>query len=150
MPGSVDWPRKPSLRYSGAPRQRRPFLLIVAVLALVVVACWAALSYYVDALWFKSIGYGDLFWKTLSIRWAVFTVFAAATFVILHGLFLALKQAHRDDLPTSHTIFLGGQPLKLPVERVLRFLAPTMALAIALATASGMMAEWPTLALYWY
>jgi uncharacterized protein len=150
MPGSVDWPRKPSLRYSRAPRQRRPFLLIVAVLAFVVVACWAALSYYVDALWFESIGYGDVFWKTLSVRWVVFTVFAAATFIVLYGLFLALKRAHRNDLPINHTIFIGGQPLKLPVERVLRVIAPAIALLIALATGAGMMAEWPSLALYWY
>jgi uncharacterized membrane protein (UPF0182 family) len=150
MSGSVDWPRKPSLRYSRPPQQRRPFLTIVVVLSLVVIACWAVLSYYVDALWFKSIGYGDVFWRTLTFEWIVFAVFAAATFIILYGLLLALKRTHLNDLPTSHTIFVGGQPLKLPVERVLRFIAPAIAFIIALATGFGMMAQWPTMALYWY
>jgi uncharacterized membrane protein (UPF0182 family) len=59
----------------------------------------AALSYYVDVLWFGSLGYGDVFWKTLSLQWEIFTAFAAATFLILYGSFLALKRAHLPDLP---------------------------------------------------
>jgi len=30
------------------------------------------------------------------------------------------KRAHLPDLPSGHTIFIGGQPVKLPVEPVLR------------------------------
>ena len=108
------------------------------------------MSYYVDALWFRSLGYGDVFWKTLSLRWAVFAAFAAATFFILYGSFLALKRACLAGLPSSHTIFVGGQPVQLPVESVLRIIGPGASLVIAALTGAGMMAEWPTLALYWY
>ena len=95
MPQSIDWPRMgPS-----QPRRRR-FVLILVVLAVIFFfGARAALSYYVDLLWFRSLGYGDVFWKTLNLRWEVFTVFAAATFVILYGSFLALKRAHLSDLP---------------------------------------------------
>jgi hypothetical protein len=109
-----------------------------------------ALSYYVDVLWFGSLGYGDVFWKTLSLQWGIFTAFAAATFLVLYGSFLALKRLHLPDLPSGHTIFIGRQPVKLPVEPVLRLIALAVSLAIALATGAGMMAEWPTLALFWY
>jgi uncharacterized membrane protein (UPF0182 family) len=88
--------------------------------------------------------------KTLSLQWEVFTAFAAATFLILYGSFLALKRAHLPDLPDGHTILIGGQPLKLPVEPVLRLIALGISLAIAAATGAAMTGEWPTLALFWY
>src|SRR5450755_4876852 len=146
MPESIDWPPPQPAR----PRRRRSFLIILVVLAGVVFGGRTALSYYVDVLWFRSLGYGDVFWKTLALQWGIFTAFAAATFLILYGWFLTLKRAHLSDLPNGHTILIGGRPVKLPVEPVLRLIALGVSLAIAAATGAGMMAEWPTLALYWY
>src|SRR5271154_4975785 len=146
MPESIDWPPPQPAR----PRRRRRFLLILVVLVGVVFGGRTALSYYVDVLWFRSLGYGDVFWKTLSLQWGIFTAFAAATFLILYGWFLALKRAHLSDLPSGHTILIGGRPVKLPVEPVLRLIALGVSLAIAAATGAGMMAEWPSLALFWF
>jgi uncharacterized membrane protein (UPF0182 family) len=146
MPESIDWPPPHQAR----PRRRRRFLLILAVLAGIVFGGRTALAYYVDVLWFESLGYGDVFWKTLSLQWGIFAAFTAATFLILFGSFLALKRAHLPDLPSGHTILIGGQPLKLPVEPVLRLIALGISLAIAAATGAAMMGEWPTLALFWY
>ncbi|HEX7422869.1 MAG TPA: UPF0182 family protein [Terriglobales bacterium] len=146
MPESIDWPPPHPPR----PRRRRRFLLILAVLAGVVFGGRTALSYYVGVLWFGSLGYADVFWKTLSLQWGIFAAFTAATFLILYGSFLALKRAHLPDLPSGHTIYIGGQPLKLPVEPVLRLIALGVSLVIAAATGAGMMVEWPTLALFWY
>jgi len=53
-------------------------------------------------------------------------------------------------LPSDHTIFIGGQPLRLPVELVLRIITLFASLAIAAASGAVMAAEWPTLALFWY
>ena len=144
MPESIDWPP------TQTPRRRRRILLILAVLAGIVFSGRTALSYYVDLLWFGSLSYGDVFWKTLSLQWGAFAAFAAATFLILFGSFLALKRAHLPDLPNGHTIRIGGRPVKLPVEPVLRLIALGLSLVIAAATGAGMMAEWPTLALFWY
>src|SRR5947208_7132662 len=144
MPESIEWPRM------HPPRRRRRFLLILAVLAGISFLARTALSYYMDVLWFEWLGYREVFWKTLGLQWGIFTAFAAATFLILYGSFLALKQAHLPDLPSGQTIFIGGQPLKLPVEPVLRLIALGVSLAIAAATGAGMMVEWPTLALFWY
>src|SRR5712692_5092701 len=146
MPESIAWPPPHPAR----PRRRRRFLLILALLAGIVFGGRTALSYYVDVLWFGSLGYGHVFWKTLSLQWGIFMAFTAATFLILYGSFLALKRAHLPDLPSGHTIFIGRQPVKLPVEPVLRLIALAVSLAIAAATGAGMMVEWPTLALFWY
>jgi len=145
MPGSIDWPRS----YPPRRRRRWPLVVVLVFLALVLFGGRTSLSYYVDALWFGSLGYADVFWKTLRLQSAVFTSFTAATFLILYGAFLGLKRAQLSDLPGS-TIFIGGQPLKLPVESVLRMIALGLSLAIAVVTGTAMAAEWPTLALYWY
>src|SRR5258708_1246815 len=145
MPESIDLPRMQT------PRRRRRFVLLrLAVVAVIFFGGRAALSYYVEVLWFGSLGYREVLWRTLGLQWGIFTAFAAATFLILYGSFVALKRAHLPDLPSGHTIFIGGQPLKLPVEPVLRLIALGLSLAIAPPTGARMMLEWPTIALFWY
>ena len=144
MPKSIDWP------YRNPKRNRRRIFLIAVVFAGIVFGGRTALSYYVDMLWFRSLGYGDVFWKTLSLQWTIFTVFAVATFLVLYGSFAALKRAHLPDLPNGHTIVIGERSVTLPVEPVLRLIALLASLAIAAATGASMMGEWPTLALFWY
>lgn len=117
-PESIDWPVPPPPR-----RSRRRFIIVLVILAVILFSTRTALSYYIDVLWFGSLGYGEVFWKTLSLQWGIFAAFAVATFIVLYGTFLALKRAHLPDLPSGHTIFIGGQPLKLPVEPVLRIIA---------------------------
>jgi uncharacterized protein len=143
MPESIDWPRT-------HPPRRHRLLLLIAVLVAIVFGGRTALSYYTDSLWFGSLGYESVFWKTLDLQWWIFAVFASATFFLLYGSFLALKRAHLHDLPSDHTIFVGGQPLRLPVELVLRIITLFASLAVAAASGAVMAAEWPTLALFWY
>jgi uncharacterized membrane protein (UPF0182 family) len=146
MPESIDWPPVHAAR----PRRRRRLVLILVFLAVTFFGGRAALSYYVDVLWFDSLGYRDVFWKTLDLQWGIFAAFAAVTFIVLFGSFLALKRAHLPDLPAAHTILIGGQPVKLPVERVLRLSALGVSLVIAAAAGGAMTGEWPALALFWF
>src|SRR5258708_18665994 len=100
MPESIDWPRLRS------PRRRSRFLFVLAILVFAgaIFGCRIAFSYYVDSLWFGSLGYGEVFWKKQGIQWAAFSAFAVATFLALYASFLALKRAHLADLPSSQTI----------------------------------------------
>ena len=141
MPEIVDW----------QPPRRRPliFFLVLAVL-VVILFSRTALSYYVDALWFDSLGYRDVFRKTISLQWAGFAAFFVATFLFLYGWFLALRRACQSDLPDDRMMIVGGQPLKLPVARILRLLGLVVSLIIAVITGASVMMEWPTFALYWY
>ena len=68
MPDIVEWHQPPR-------RHRRLFFLVLAILAIVIFSSRTALSYYVDALWFGSLGYGDVFRKTLTLQWAVCRIF---------------------------------------------------------------------------
>src|SRR5215472_1356258 len=146
MSESMDWPRlQPPSR-----RNRRRFFLIVSVLAAILFGVRTALSYFVEVLWFDSLGYRDVFWKTRGLQWGIFAAFTAATFIVLFGSFQALKRAHLPDLPAGHTILIGGRPVKLPVEPVLRLVAIGVSVVIAAATGAAMIGEWPTLALFWF
>ena len=146
MPESIDWPRKPPSPHRGS----RKFLFLVAFIAAIILSSKTALSYWVDLLWFRSLGYGEVFIRTLSLQWGIFAAFGLATFVILYGSFSLLKRAHLDDLPLDHTIFFGGREVNLSVKPVLRIVAIGGSLLIALATGAAMASEWTTLALFWF
>ena len=51
-------------------RSRRGLFFIIAVIAVIVLGGRTALSYWVDLLWFNSLGYGDVFWKARRAEWA--------------------------------------------------------------------------------
>jgi len=131
-------------------RLNRPFLFLAVVIVAILLGSSTASSYYVDALWFGSLGYREVFWKNLGLQWSVFAAFFALTFLILYGWFLALWQMHQPDLPHDRTIFFGRQQLILPLRRTLRYFGIFASLGIAAITGASMMAEWPTLALFWY
>jgi uncharacterized membrane protein (UPF0182 family) len=151
MPGSIDFPQgRLEPREPRDPRRRRRLLVLLIVIAGILFGGKAALSYWVDLLWFRSLGYGDVFWTTWRLEWGIFAVFAAATFVILYGAFSALKRASQDSLPSDRQILLGGQPVNLSIEPVLRIVGFLGSLAVAGVTGAAMMQEWPALALFWY
>src|ERR1700675_675577 len=137
-------------RVQTRPRGRRLLLLIFAVLAVIFFSSRTVLSYYVDALWFGSLGYAEVFRKTISLQWLVFAVFFAATFFVLYGWFLALWRTYQPLLLGAGPIFVGGRPIRLPVERMLRPVGLGVTLGIAFVTGTNMMLEWSTFALYWY
>ncbi len=143
---SIDWPRQTKLPRRG----NRKLLFFLAVFAIIFFGSRTALTYWVDLLWFRSLNYGSVFVRTLSLQWGIFAAFAAATFVILFGAFSFLNRAHRDDLPIDHTILIAGREVNLSVKPVLRFVAIGASLLIALVSGAAMAAEWPTLALFWF
>jgi len=123
---------------------------LIAVVAVILLFGRTAISYWVDLLWFRSLGYGEVFWKTRGLEWGIFAGFFASTFLILYGIFSALKHAHIDDLPSDHTIYIGGQPVNLSLKPVLQIVSIGGSLVVALLTGGTMAAEWQTLALWWY
>ncbi len=146
MPETINWPKSTSPRR----RNRRGLLFFIAVVAVLLLGGRTAISYWVDLLWFQSLGYGDVFWKMRGLQWGIFTAFFVLTFLILWGTFSALKRAHADDLPSDHTLIIAGQEVNLSLKPVLRFVSIGGSLVIALLTGGAMAAEWQTLALWWY
>ncbi len=130
-------------------RLNRIVIFLLTAIFIVVIGSNTALSWYVDALWFGSLGYVDVFWKSWGLSWGTFAIFFAATFLLLYGWFLVLWRMHQPDLPHDRTIFVGRQSVPLPLRRVLRLLGVALSLLVALISGAAMMAEWPTFALWW-
>jgi len=143
MAETIDWPPKRS-------RRRRGPLLLLAAIVLVLFSGGTTLSYYVDALWFDSLGYVDVFWKTLNFQAAAFLTFSLITFLAIYGSFVAFKPAKFGEAGSTGTIMVNGQPVQIPVGPALRLIGLGVSLLIAFITGAGMMNEWPTLALAWY
>ena len=108
----VDWRQ--------APLRRRLFFLTLAVLLAVIFGSRTALSYYVEALWFGSLGYEGVFRKTLTLQWSVFLAFSAVTFLILYGWFLALRRVYARDLPSGTYWVPSGEMRASPVSELMR------------------------------
>jgi uncharacterized protein len=142
MAETIDWPPR-------RPRRRRGPIILLVLLGALLLGGTTTLSYYVDALWFDSLGYGDVFWKTLNLQAVTFSIFTITTFAVLYGAFVALKPPRLGEL-TNFPLLINGQPIKLPVEPVVKLIAIVASLLVAFATGAGMMAAWPTLALWWY
>src|SRR3984957_16386896 len=131
-------------------RGRRKIIFLAALFLVVFVCGRIGLSYWVDLLWFRSLGYGEVFWKSIGLQIAAFVVFAGTTFLILYGAFSAIRRSHEADLPTAHAIVIAGQPISLSIQPALRVISLCISVVIACVTGFGLMADWPILALFWY
>jgi uncharacterized protein len=147
LPESFEWPSRVSTRQHE--RGRKVLIFVAAIIAIILFSARTAVAYWVNLLWFRSLGYEGVFWKTQIFQWSAFAVFTVLTFLVLYGAFRILRRSHSADLPETHTIIIGGRPLSFPVDRVLRYGAAALAAIIALATGAAMAAQWSTLALYW-
>ena len=139
---------------SGVPLEwrsrRRRLLLVVALLFGLFILGRIALSNWVDLLWFRSLGYGGVFWTTIWLQAIVFAVAAVVTFAVLYVAFWGIRRTHQGSLPRAHAIIVGGQPVSISVEPVLRFISWGVSIVFALIAGFTMVSEWPVLGLFWY
>ncbi len=142
MPEIIDLPPRP--------RFARILLVILAVVAAVFLGGGRLLSFYVDALWFSSLGYTEVFRKSLVLQWSLFGIFFALTFAVLYGAFLLLRDTRFGSTGLVRSVLVNGQPLTVNVGRWLKPAVLALSLLIALISGSSMSAEWPTFALWIY
>jgi uncharacterized membrane protein (UPF0182 family) len=138
----------PERRLSG--RQRKWALMLAALVVAFIVAR-VALSYWLDLLWFSSLSYSEIFWRTRLLEAGVFTIFAVATFLILFLALKAIQRSQQDNLPRAREIMLqGGRTLNISIGPVLRIGVWIVSLLGALLSGGSMLSDWPTFALLLY
>ena len=86
----------------------------------------------------------------MGLQVASFVVFAVVTFLFLYSAFSAVRWSHQADLPNFHSIVIAGQPISLSVQSALRVISLCISIVFAGVTGFALMAQWPTLALFWY
>ena len=137
--------------HSGSRRRGgRVWILVLALIALGVLSFSTVVSWYVNNLWFGSLGYAEVFWRGLRIQWEVFAVFAGLTFILLYGWCRILLRSNAGSLKTAGTFVFNGRTIQFPVERVLKIGALVASGFIALIAGAALRANWTDFALYWF
>jgi len=134
-------------------RRTRNRGILIAIAIVIVVLLFSArslLSYYVESLWFGSLGYAGVFWKSLRLEWSIFAIFAIVSFAVLYGWVLILLRTTGPEIRSASTIVLGPRVIHIPLDRVMRIGGLLLALFIAILSGASMSSEWPRFALYWY
>ena len=124
------------------------FILIAFFIALF--SARTTISYYVDSLWFSSLGYASVFWKTLELEWMTFAIPCAITFLLVLGWASALRRVCRPELENAGTIVLGSRTFQIPVDPALRIGSLIISAFFALIAGASFMSEWARFAVYWF
>src|SRR5213592_539085 len=98
------------------PRRIRRFIVRLVIVVVVLVAAFQSLSFYVDGLWFDSLGYASVFWYRLRVEALVFLISAAASGFLLWLLFRLVMPAPG----YARRFDIGGEKLVLPSSESLK------------------------------
>jgi uncharacterized protein len=130
-----------------SPQGRRRLLPWLWVPIVALIGLGLSLSYYVDALWFDSLGYASVFWTRLDLQSLTFIVFTVLTFTVLYGVIRALQPGRLAAL-VGDTVYINRQPVRLPLQALLGLVALGLPLLVAVLTGISMMDRWTSFALY--
>jgi len=136
-------------RAIGGGHRRRVRFAVLGVVVALALGGSSLLSWYVDAQWFDSLGYSDVFWTTLQLKSTLFSVFTLATFLLVYGALRLLRPAPLN-AAIDRVLYVNGQPVSLPLDRLVRIVAWVVALVVGIGAGSGMMSEWTAFGLYWH
>jgi uncharacterized membrane protein (UPF0182 family) len=130
------------------PRRRRwRWWFLLAIVVLLFVAS-RALSIYVSALWFGSLGYSQVYWYIFRLKIELFVVFFLLTTLILRGGFWLVERAFKSYVLERRTIIINQQPVNISPARLLRPLAWVVSVIAGLVFGLGMREAWRRFALY--
>ena len=133
------------------PRKRRRWVFVLlGLLVVLFLSSSSLLGIYVDALWFSSLGYSDVYWYKFRLGGLLFGVFFALTFVILRLSFALLARWFPQLSERPQVRFRSVEDIKdinvLPF--VYRPVAWLLSLGAALLYAISMSSDWSPFALY--
>lgn len=132
------------------PRRRRWYWWILLAFALLVFAASRALSIYVSAVWFGSLGYSAVYWYIFKMKLALFAIFFVLTVLVLRGGFWLVERAFASVALDRRTIIVNQQPINFSPSRVLRPMAWVVSVLAGLVFGLGMRESWRTFALYFH
>src|SRR3989442_7029745 len=130
-------------------RPRRWWWLVLAGAALLFLAS-RALSIYISALWFGSLGYSAVYWYMFKLKLALFVIFFVLTVLVLRGSFWLIQRAFASIALDRRTIIVNQQPVNFSPSRVLRPLAWVVSVLAGLVFGLGMRDAWRSFALYFH
>src|SRR5437667_156046 len=102
-------------------RPPRSFLVKLFILILIAIADFQSISFYVDSLWFGSLGFESVYWYQLKAQSATFAAFFLASTILLWVMFRLVIPSSRG--PRRPLMEFNGKPIYLPGLETARNLA---------------------------
>ena len=132
----------------GPPPKRRWRRWLIGALVLVVIVFSRALSIYLSAAWFSSLGFSSVYWYIFKLKIGLFLAFAIITVVLLRTAFWLLETAFAALTIEKRTFVLNNQPVQFSPARFLRPVAWVIAVIFGIVYGLAMKSDWQTFALY--
>lgn len=127
--------------------RRRVLFIIVGVVAGLLVAFTALSGFFVDVLWFREVGFSDVFWSILRTKVLLGVAFGLAFFVLLYANLWIVRRItpkYRPLTPEQELI----ERYRMQFEPYIRWLLPLFALVIAVFVGIGVTGQWQTYLLW--
>jgi uncharacterized membrane protein (UPF0182 family) len=127
-------------------RPARSFLLRVGILIVILIGAVQSISFYVESLWFGSLGFEQVYWYRLQAQAAVFFAFAIGTAAILWLLFrVVMPPAGYSRRPF---IQFGQEAIAIPTSETLKRIAFPAAVLIGVFFGLSFSADWNIFTLF--
>src|SRR5436190_9306075 len=130
-------------------RGRWKWLLLVAIVIVLFVAS-RAVSIYISAVWFGSLGYSSIFWLIFRAKLQLFLIFFVVTTGTLRGAFWLIERMFSSFSFGQRTVIINQQPVNFSPARLLRPLAWIVSIIAGLVFGLGMRESWRSFALYFH
>jgi uncharacterized protein len=127
-------------------RSARSFLLRLIFLILLLIAAFQSISFYVESLWYGSLGFESVYWYRLRTQAQVFLAAGAITAVVLWAIFRLVTP------PPGYTrrpfIQIGQEAIVIPTSDALKRLALPAAIVFGIFFGISFSSDWSTWALF--
>lgn len=131
---------------ASAPR-RRLLVGIIVFLAALALAFTALSGFFIDVLWFREVGYSQVFWSILGTKFALGLLFGIAFFLLLYAnLWIVRRITPRYQPLTPEQEII--ERYRLQFEPYAWWLIPLFAAVIAFFVGLGVTGQWRTFLLW--
>jgi uncharacterized membrane protein (UPF0182 family) len=127
--------------------RRRLLLVVVAVLAGLLLAFTALSGFFIDVLWFREVGFEQVFWTVLRTKVVLGLVFGILFFLLLYANLWIVRRItprYRPLTPEQEIV----ERYRLQFEPYARWILPAFAAVIAIFVGLGVTTQWRTFLLW--
>jgi uncharacterized protein len=127
-------------------RPARGFVVKLVILVLFLFAGLQSISFYVQSLWYGSLGFESVYWYRLRAQAVVFLVVSALTALALRFIFRLVAP------PPGHSrrpyVQIGQEAIAIPSSDTLKALALPVAVMVGILFGATLSANWSTFAMF--
>ncbi len=135
-----EYPRPFDVRFA------RRFFVRFGVVVIALIAAFQSISFYVESLWFASLGFEPVYWYRLKAEATVFLIFAVVSAFVLWLLFrLVMPPGGYSRRPFLQ---FGQEAIVIPTAETLKRLASPAAAVVGVFFGLSFSSDWNTYALF--